>query len=242
MAFNEEGLSLLRFARRILTLNDEAMSAISGMDVTGPARLGMIQDLTEELLSEILSHFSRSHPEAKLEVTVGHSQELRSAIASGKLDLALLAGTPSPTTPLFRQEPLHWIGSEHCPPLLDGVIPLVACTDPCGLRQIAISVLEAKGHSWRLVFSSPSLSGVRAAVRAGLGITLRGASFIGPGLALVERAWKLPAVQPRHLNIVLERTTNVPLSGAAQALEGLIKALASDRPISNSRTSLPQSG
>jgi DNA-binding transcriptional LysR family regulator len=239
MAFNDEGLSLLRYARRMLTLNDEAVSAISGMDVTGPARLGMIQDLTEELLSELLSHFSRSYPEARLEVTVGHSQELRSAIASGKLDLALLAGSPSPTTPLFRREPLRWIGSEHCLPPPDGVVPLVACTDPCGLRQIAISILEAKGRSWRQAFSSPSLSGVRAAVRAGLGITLRGTSFIGPGLAHLERAWKLPDLQSRHLNIVLERTAIVPLSGAAQALEKLIKALASDQPISNSRTSLP---
>ena len=242
MALNDEGLSLLRYARRMLALNDEAMSAFSGVEIAGPARLGMIQDLTDELLSELLGHFARSHPGARLEVTVGNSHELRAAIASGGLDLALLAGAPSKTTPLFRQEPLHWIGSEHCTPTSDGVLPLVACTEPCGLRQVAITVLEAKGRPWRLAFSSPSISCVRAAVRAGLGITVRGTSFIGPGLARVDRGWRLPTLHPRHLNIVLERATNVPPSRAVQALEGLIGALAADQPIQISRASLQGSG
>jgi DNA-binding transcriptional LysR family regulator len=105
----------------------------------------MIQDLTEELLSELVGHFSRSYPEARLEVTVGNSQERSEAIASGRLDLALLAGAPSKATPLFRREPLHWIGSEHCTRPPDGVIPLVACTEPCGLRRLAITLLEARG-------------------------------------------------------------------------------------------------
>jgi DNA-binding transcriptional LysR family regulator len=71
---------------------------------------------TEELLSEILAHFSRSYPGARLEVTVGNSQELSEALESGGLDLALFAGTPSKATPLFRREQLLWIAGALCTP------------------------------------------------------------------------------------------------------------------------------
>jgi DNA-binding transcriptional LysR family regulator len=229
MALTEEGLSLLRYARRILALNEEALSVISATEISGPVRFGTIQDLTEELLSEILAHFSRSYPSARLEVTVGNSKELSKAIASGSLDLALLAGTPSKATPPFRRERLLWIGGENCTEPPDGAVPLVLCTEPCRLRQAAIALLEAKGRSWRIAFTSPSISGVKAAVRAGLGITLRGTSFLGPGLAAIEGNWQVPAPQPRYLNIVLGRTAKVPLSAAAQALESLIKKLAADQ-------------
>lgn len=241
MALTEEGLSLLRYARRILALNDEALSAIVGAEISGPVRFGTIQDLTEELLSEILAHFSRSYPGARLEVTVGNSQELDEALGVGRLDLALLAGTPTKARPLFRREPLKWIASEDCAPPPDGVVPLVLCTEPCRLREAAIALLEARRQSWRVAFSSPSLSGVKAAVRAGLGITLRGTSFLGPGLASIEKGWSMPVPQPRHLNIVLGRTAKAPLSLAAQALEALIKKLASDQASPIFRSSVQRS-
>jgi DNA-binding transcriptional LysR family regulator len=238
MTLTEEGLSLLRYARRMLALSDEAISAISATEISGPVRFGTIQDLTEELLSEILAHFSRSYPSARLEVTVGNSEELDEGIASGSLDLALLAGTPSKATPLFRREPLLWIAGENCMAPPDGTVPLVLCTEPCRLRQSAIVSLEAKGRSWRLAFTSPSISGVKAAVRAGLGITLRGTSFLGPGLTVIEGDWHMPILRPRHLNIVLGRTAKVPLSGAGQALESLVKKFAADQTNSIFRSSV----
>jgi DNA-binding transcriptional LysR family regulator len=197
MTLTEEGLSLLRYARRMLALSDEARSAISATEISGPVHFGTIQDLTEELLSEILAHFSRSYPSARLEVTVGNSEELYEGIASGSFDLALLQE---------RRARQHLCsGRSRCfgsparimaPP--DSTVPLVLCTEPCRLSQAAIGSLEAKGRSWRLAFTSPSISGVKAAVRAGLGITLRGTSSLGPGLTVVEGDWHMPVPRPRY--------------------------------------------
>ncbi len=44
---------------------------------------------------------------------------------------------------------------------------------PCLLRSRAIAALDAAGISWRIAFTSHSLSGLWAGVSAGLGITLR---------------------------------------------------------------------
>jgi DNA-binding transcriptional LysR family regulator len=141
MALTEEGLSLVRYARRILALSEEALSAVSRGEVSGPVRLGTIQDLTEEVLSEILAHFSRFYPGVRLEVTVGNSQDLSAALEAGDLDLALFAGTPSRSTPLFRREQLLWIGGDDFRPPADGTTPLVLCTDPCRLREAAIALM-----------------------------------------------------------------------------------------------------
>ena len=138
----------------------------------------MIQDLTEELLAELLGKFTRSYPTARLEVTVGNSGELREALDDGKLDLAVLAGRPSRRTPLFLREQLIWIGSKDCTLRMDEPIPLVLCTEPCRLRERAIAVLDKSRLAWRMAFSSPSLPGIKAAVRVGLGVTLRGVGFL----------------------------------------------------------------
>lgn len=44
---------------------------------------------------------------------------------------------------------------------------------PCLMRSHAIDCLNRAGIPWRVVFVSHSLSGIWAAVQAGLGVTLR---------------------------------------------------------------------
>ena len=135
MVLTEEGLSLVRYARRILALDHEAQAALAGAQFVGPVRLGMIQDLTEELLSEILAQFARSNPGVRLEIKVSNSQDLNDALVSGQLDLALVAGQQSRATPLFRREKLLWIGSDSLAKPSEAPVPLAVCSEPCGVRQ-----------------------------------------------------------------------------------------------------------
>lgn len=57
---------------------------------------------------------------------------------------------------------------EHGDPL-----PLVMFDSPCLMRTPALACLDRAGIPWRIVFVSHSLSGIWAAVQAGLGITVR---------------------------------------------------------------------
>src|ERR1700753_66361 len=45
------GQTLLAFAREMLATNDKALSALNGDVLAGPARVGMVQDFAEVLLS-----------------------------------------------------------------------------------------------------------------------------------------------------------------------------------------------
>jgi DNA-binding transcriptional LysR family regulator len=192
LVLTEDGHGLLHYARRILALNDEAWSAFATTEIAGSVRFGMIQDLTEEVLAEIVGKFSREHPHVRLEVVVGNSTDLASALAKGTLDVALLVGQPNDATPLFRREKLAWITGKNTAIPKDGPVPLVLCTMPCGIREKAIDLLEKAQIPWRLTFSSPSIAGLKAAVRAGLGITLRGPSFLDRGLERLSSQTKLP--------------------------------------------------
>ena len=130
MVLTEDGLRLVRYARQILALNHEAQAMLSGAHIAGPVRLGTIQDLTEELLSQLLSQFARQYPEVRLEVLVGTSQDLIRAVESGQLDLALVSGRQSKATPLFRREKLCWFSSDSHTVARDDPIPLAVCPEP----------------------------------------------------------------------------------------------------------------
>jgi DNA-binding transcriptional LysR family regulator len=221
LVLTEDGHGLLHYARRILALNDEAWSALATTGIAGSVRLGMIQDLTEEILAEIVGKFSREHPRVRLEVVVGNSTDLAFAFAKGTLDVALLAGKPSDATPLFRSEKLVWIAGKNTAIPKDDPVPLVLCTMPCGIRERAIDLLEKAQIPWRLTFSSPSLSGLKAAVRAGLGITLRGESFLDRGLVRLSGGPKLPEAPPLQIVCAIAPQS----SPAAMALAQYIRMM-----------------
>ncbi|WP_251265745.1 LysR substrate-binding domain-containing protein, partial [Enterobacter hormaechei] len=66
---------------------------------------------------------------------------------------------------------LLWQTEDQGPGL--GLCPLVMFDSPCLMRSRAIACLDAAGIPWQVVFVSHSLSGIWAAVQAGLGLTIR---------------------------------------------------------------------
>ena len=61
-----EGETFLPQARRLLRLNDEILSGLSGGDVSGEVRLGAPEDFATVHLPDILGEFIRANPKATL--------------------------------------------------------------------------------------------------------------------------------------------------------------------------------
>ncbi len=101
---------------------------------------------------------------------------LRQALAEEALDLALLWQTEDQGSGLGLC-PLAWIAHPDLDIralLVSGEpLPLVMFDSPCLMRSRAIACLDAAGIPWQVVFVSHSLSGIWAAVQAGLGLTIR---------------------------------------------------------------------
>ena len=178
LALTESGEVMLSYARRLLDLNDEAVSAVRRPDLEGWVRLGIQEDFGESVLPQVLGRFARAHPKVRVEGRIGRNNELREKIASGQLDLALAwdDGTDTPAQQIASL-PLCWLGSAQEPVVLparrDEPLPLASLEAPCLLRNLACSHLDREGIAWRIAFISPSLGGLWAATAAGLGIALR---------------------------------------------------------------------
>src|SRR5579859_4531248 len=65
MALTEAGEVMLGYARRLLDLNDEAASAMHGVQLEGRVRLGLQEDFGENVLPEVLGRFKRAHPKLR---------------------------------------------------------------------------------------------------------------------------------------------------------------------------------
>ncbi|WP_319530362.1 LysR substrate-binding domain-containing protein [uncultured Cohaesibacter sp.] len=179
LSLTESGEQLLSYGRRLLALNDEAISALQEPELEGWIRLGLQEDFGERLLPDVLGQFARAHPKVRIEGRIARNRELRDKIASGQLDLALCwdDGSPPPTSEKLADVPLCWLGSRDSIALEsrenNSPLPLLALEAPCLFRSIACDSLDQHDIAWRIAFVSPSLAGLWAASHAGLGIALR---------------------------------------------------------------------
>lgn len=179
LALTRNGEILMGYARRLLALNDEAQRALKGELLQGEIRIGMQEDFGESLMPGILGEFKRHHPGLRIIARVDRNPALLTAIDDNALDMALLWQPENAPREgkLLGQCQLEWI--QH--PELDistllaqgDPLPLVMFEHPCMMRSRATACLDQAGIAWRVVFVSHSLSGIWAAVQAGLGITLR---------------------------------------------------------------------
>jgi DNA-binding transcriptional LysR family regulator len=176
LALTREGEIMLGYARRLLELNDEAVAALRRPSLEGQVRLGLQPDFAETWLPDVLGRFARAHPGVHVEARVDRNAALLAALGRGELDLALAwheGGDSASRTEHLAWLPMTWIGPRDFVRRFDEPLPLVMLEQPCLFRQQGLAALDAAGISWRLVFTSPSLSGLWAAIAAGLGITLR---------------------------------------------------------------------
>ena len=107
---------------------------------------------------------------------------------------------------------MRWIGNRQRSLIDERPLPLVMLEEPCAVRRAAGAALDEAGIPWRIALVSASLAAVRAAVGAGLGITVRTAEFIqslGGGALEIERLPKLPQKQLclyRRVPVITSRT------------------------------------
>jgi DNA-binding transcriptional LysR family regulator len=218
-----EGEAFLPQARRLLRLNDEILSELTGGDVAGEVRLGAPEDFATVHLPDILGEFTRANPKATLAVTCDLTLNLLEQLRDGALDLALVKREPLGPDMGVRvwREPLVWVGADASVAEAEGPIPLVVAPSPCVYRKRAIGALERAGRPWRCAYTSPSLAGQQAALRAGLGVTVLPLEMAPSDLARLGPAQGLPDLPDTEIALMRAATAVPP---AAERLAAFILA------------------
>ena len=200
----EEGERLLSYARRILSLAEEARDVVARPASDGVVRLGIPEDFAAYRLSEMLSEFARSRPGLRLDVRCDLSVKLQGDLDSGELDLALLKRDAAGTGAIAAwPERLNWVTSRSHPidPRRDPM-PLAVFPQGCLYRNRAIHAFEAAGRAWHIAYTSPNFAGIQAAVSAGLGVSILPDVAVHPGHRVLRAKDGFPAVTNTELALV----------------------------------------
>ena len=202
LELNPEGERVLAAGRRMLALNDQLLESLRTEEAQTPLRLGVPQDIAERWLPEALARFSRARPRAQLEVRVENNLALRQLLADGGLDLAVTFDRNGGPFPSEVQLPVQWLAHPDFYWDPTTPLPLVLFEPPCIFRRMALEALDRAGLPWRVSFSSPSLSGLWAAVSAGLGVTIR-TELATPSRVVPLRSARLPVLPPLAFGVEL---------------------------------------
>jgi DNA-binding transcriptional LysR family regulator len=214
-----DGEAMVGFARSIMEANNRAQQYFSGAQLRGRVRFGTSEDFVSSRLPEILHEFTRRHAGVDLELTVDLSATLNAQIDQGELDLVLAKRrTGEARGQLVWRDRLAWI----CGPGLtinpQAPLPLILYAPPSLTRTVALEALERAGRAWRVVCTSGSLSGLRAAALAGLGITLHARSLLPDGMVEAPATLRLPEAGEVEFVVTTRRDARGPELALAETI------------------------
>ncbi len=219
-----DGVVLLRHARRMLTLNEQALADFGKQAVEGRVRLGAT-DTTMCFLPAVLSRFAQDHPLIELEIGCDRSWEALDALEAGEVDLALI------TQPcgraggrVVRREPLRWAVAENSVVDEQDPVPLAIFAPGCIYRDAALKALETMGRDCRHAYNSSSRDGLDVAVMAGLAVTIMPESALVPGLRVIGSGQGFPTLP--QIEILLYETPGESPAPVATFADILVKTLA----------------
>lgn len=223
VALTDEGEMLLGDARRLLQLEEAARHRLTAPRLSGTVRLGAVEEVAGGSLPPALGRFAALHPRVKLEVQIGVSAELIEQLNAGRLDV-VFAKRPLGTSKgrLVWREPLVWAAAETFDLMAGASLPLALYRERSVSRDAALSALRDGELGWEIVYTSPSLTGVRAAAVAGLAVTPLPLSAVTAGLRVLGAAEGLPPLPDLEFAIY-ERARP---DKAAAALSAALLALA----------------
>jgi DNA-binding transcriptional LysR family regulator len=211
----EAGLQLLRNARQMLLLNDEALNGLRESTLSGVLRIGSPHDIADTILPPMLSHIARSAPRLRLEIDVGRSPFLMEDLHRGKIDMVISTRQDASLEGFaLRTSPVWWICSAQYIHNPGEPLPLILVDEPSIYRRYALEALERANIPWRQAYLASNLIGIKAATRAGLGVTARSMEMLGPDMRVLGETDGLPRlpdvtyhlwIRPNSVNPMVRR-------------------------------------
>ncbi|HAI31219.1 MULTISPECIES: LysR substrate-binding domain-containing protein [unclassified Thalassospira] len=191
----EDGEILLGYARRLLKLNDEAMSHFHAPEFSGTVRLGVPNDTGVVVIPEILKRFAQTHPHVDIDVNLGPTRTLRERVETGDLDIAVFSyNAELDHQPPIHAEPLVWLGARHGSAIDKRPLPVSMAEPGCYWRTVALKALDDAGVDYRIAYTSEFCQAQIAAVRADLAIAAVPISVISDDLVHLGPAHGLPEI------------------------------------------------
>jgi len=201
VALTSEGELLLGYARRMVSLNDEAVRRLTHDDFEGELRLGVPNDIVYPYVPQVLQQFAVAYPRVKVILNFSFTRALREEFEKGEFDLILTTeGAPAADAETLCAMPLVWIGA------VGGATwrrrPLrFASGRRCLFRPYSLAALERAGVEWESAIDSQSDRAVEATVSADLAVMSMLEGTEPPHLEVINHGGALPDLGEQFINM-----------------------------------------
>ena len=172
ISLTPQGDLVVSYARRLLSINDQIVS----ISDNGPRpelviRVGTPSEYIASILPGILAQFRTRWPDVRFSIRTDFYDPLARELRAGDIDLMIgLSMKPPHDARYSRAQEVVWVHSAATRIESDRPVPLVSYGELCVYHRLAVQVLQSAGLHWEDVFTGPSVSSLRSAVDAGLGV------------------------------------------------------------------------
>ncbi|MEO0401103.1 MAG: LysR substrate-binding domain-containing protein [Pseudomonadota bacterium] len=194
VTLTEKGAAALSYARKLLSLSDEALAVFHGAPLTGNLRIAAPHDLGITLVPNLLRRFADIYPLVVVDVRLDSADLVRRRFLEGDVNIALFNEVRDPglkVTELYA-EPLVWVMKDGGRAVERDPLPLAIAQIECAWRHAALEALEHQNRPIRVAYSSDTSLGQVAALRADLAIAALPISLADDSLCVVPDTYGLP--------------------------------------------------
>ncbi|WP_163847245.1 LysR family transcriptional regulator [Pseudooceanicola aestuarii] len=170
IALTPSGEQLLGYARRMVEMNDEAMTRLTCDTFEGEVVLGVPHDIVYPVLPRILARFNAEFPRLKVHLLSSYTRKLKSELDQGRADI-ILTTEPEvmPGGEILDERPLRWIGAPGGQAWRQRPLRFASGAS-CLFRPQSLRALDRAGIDWELAVDTESDRTVEATISADLAV------------------------------------------------------------------------
>jgi DNA-binding transcriptional LysR family regulator len=233
----ESGVVFEVYAQRTLSALREGKQAIDDMSrkVIGTLRIGASTTIANYVLPEFLGRYKQSHPQGKVEMMVGNTNQIEQALLRNEIDMGIVEGpvrNKSIDTYLFRKDELvvifspkhHWKNKTKVTMDEFQKEPLIVRERGSGTRKVFMDIVGDREQTpLNIIMELGDTEAIKKSAQANLGVAVVSRSAIDSELK--EKSLRMASLEgykfERRLTIIIlkNRYLSNPLKAFIHTLD-----------------------
>lgn len=179
----QAGEKLLGYARHMIRMNADIEKNMKSLHETGLIRLGASVTVGATVLPKLVSAFRQANLSTDVEVFEDNTEQIQNRLLTDKIDIGLVEGEITSSDimskPFMEDELVLICGNQHWFSSLSVITPyelekenFILREHGSGTRKTFEDVMKAQQLSWKVTWTCNNADTIKAAVIAGLGISV----------------------------------------------------------------------
>jgi DNA-binding transcriptional LysR family regulator len=186
-----QGAAFVEQARELLAVHERALAGFAG--ARERLTIGISDHVAGPELPALIARMNAQDPQLLIEIRIGSSGDLLQRFDRRELDAVIVRLHVGRTDgAVLAEEKLGWFAGPTWRHRAGEPLPLATLAEPCGVRVMAVQLLDAARVPWAEIFVGGGVAAVAAAVMAGLGVAALAPRMLPFGAVDVSDRLALP--------------------------------------------------